>query len=83
TIFVALVFEHYLENLYDCFNHPLEVDLFIPKIKFYSNFQMGPPLESDIRPWTTDLRVKRIKSQSLKFRGRIGGINNGKEQEIR
>jgi hypothetical protein len=28
---------------------PPEVDLFIPKIQFYSNFRMVPPLEKGVR----------------------------------
>jgi hypothetical protein len=42
-VFTKLVFDLDLEFFYARFNHPLEVDLTIPKTQHYSNFQMVPP----------------------------------------
>jgi hypothetical protein len=42
-VFTRFAFDFDLGFFYVCFNHPQEVDLFIPKILFYNNSQMVPP----------------------------------------
>jgi len=82
-VFTKLVFDLDLEFFYARFNHPLEVDLTIPKTQHYSNFQNGSTPWKSQKAVGSKRKTPERKQQTKKdshraslFEGKGRGINS-------